>query len=289
MTSRPSFPPATADVFPVDAALPELLAALNSHGAAALIAPPGSGKTTRVPPALARALPGVVLVLEPRRLAARSAARFMARQLGEEVGQTVGYRVRLDSRVSARTRVEILTEGILTRRLLADPELCGVSCVVFDEFHERSLQADLGLALCLEVRQALRPDLRLLIMSATLDPAPLRERIDGCPVVRAEGRQWPVGIRYFPPSARASAGRPDPARAVAEAARRALDEEPGSILAFLPGAAEIRRAASLLGTEGGGADPSLPPLPPGVTVCPLYGDLPPQAQDAAIAPCPPGS
>ena len=199
--------------FPVDAILPELKRALTEHGVAVLCAPPGSGKTTRIPLALLSEpaiCPGTILTLEPRRVAARAAAAFMARSLGEETGRTVGYRVRLDSRVSSVTRVEMLTEGVLTRRLLRDPELSGVSCVIFDEFHERSLQADLGLALCLEARQALRPDLRLLVMSATLDVGPLRDFLErhcgeNCggtvPLVRAEGRSWPVEIRNLPPPA----------------------------------------------------------------------------------------
>lgn len=270
--------------FPVDAVLPELKQALARHGVAVLCAPPGSGKTTRVPLALLSgpdALPGTVLTLEPRRLAARAAASFMARSLGEDAGRTVGYRVRLDSRVSAATRVEMLTEGVLTRRLLRDPELAGVSCVIFDEFHERSLQADLGLALCLEARQALRPDLRLLVMSATLDAGPLcafLERSCGgpAPLIRAEGRSWPVEIRHLPPPPAVNAHFPLE-RHAANVARRMLAEEEGSILVFLPGAAEIRRVA-----EG------LEALPPGVDLHPLYGDLSPAAQDAAIAPPPPG-
>lgn len=271
---------------PVDAVLPDLLAALRVGNRALLSAPPGSGKTTRVPPVLADAGPaawgpGTVLVLEPRRLAARSAARYVARSRGGEVGGEVGYRVRLESRVSARTAIEFVTEGVLTRRLLADPELKGVACVVFDEFHERSLQADLGLALCLEAQQVLQPDLRLLVMSATLDVAPLRVLLGDCPLVRSEGRVWPVDIRYAPPALGAdgwqTGGRPDPVPATVQAVRRALAEERGSILVFLPGAGEIRRAAERL------AD-----APPGVSVHPLYGDLPAAEQDAAIAPAPPG-
>ncbi len=286
MTSFPvpplSFP---AGSFPVDSSLPELKRALAEHGVAILCAPPGSGKTTRVPLALASgsdALPGTILTLEPRRLAARAAAAFMARSLGEETGRTVGYRVRLDSRVSPATRVEMLTEGVLTRRLLHDPELAGVSCVVFDEFHERSLQGDLGLALCLEARQALRPDLRLLVMSATLDVEPLRdflERQCGCavPLVRAEGRSWPVEIRNLPIP---PADRNAPfglERHTARVIRQMLSGEKGSILAFLPGAAEISRVAERL--DG---------LPPDTDLHLLYGDLPSAAQDAAIAPSPAG-
>lgn len=274
--------------FPVDAILPELKRALTEHGVAVLCAPPGSGKTTRIPLALLSEpaiCPGTILTLEPRRVAARAAAAFMARSLGEETGRTVGYRVRLDSRVSSVTRVEMLTEGVLTRRLLRDPELSGVSCVIFDEFHERSLQADLGLALCLEARQALRPDLRLLVMSATLDVGPLRDFLErhcgeNCggtvPLVRAEGRSWPVEIRNLPPPAANNEAFPLE-RHTANVVRHMLSEENGSLLVFLPGAAEIRRVAERLGA-----------LPPDTDVHLLSGALAPAAQDAAIAPPPPG-
>lgn len=272
---------------PVDRVLPDLVAALRANTRALLTAPPGSGKTTRVPQALAEAGPeawgpGKVLVLEPRRLAARLAARYTARLRGAEPGGEVGYSVRLESRVSARTVIEFVTEGVLTRRLLADPALNGVACVVFDEFHERSLQADLGLALCLEAQQLLRPDLRLLVMSATLDAAPLRGLLsDGsaggdCPALSSEGRPWPVDLRYLP-APPAAGDRADPVPAVDRAARLALAEEDGGILVFLPGAGEIRRAAE-----------ALTGLPAGVSVHPLYGDLPAADQDAAIAPAPPG-
>ena len=258
---------------PVDAALPELLEALRLRHRAVLTAPPGSGKTTRVPVALMEHAPGTILMLEPRRLAARSAARFMAAQRGEKTGATIGYRVRLDSMVSRDTRVEIVTEGVLTRRLIADPELSGVSCVIFDEFHERSLQADTGLALCLEVQQALRPDLDILVMSATLDAGALAAWLD-CPVVRAEGRSFPVDMRYLPCPL---PGRPELLNHTAASVRRALAEETGSILVFLPGQGEIRRVAEALGS-----------LPPGVALHPLYGDLSPEEQDRAIAPAAPG-
>ena len=284
----PSLPP-----LPVDRVLPDLVAALRANTRALLTAPPGSGKTTRVPQALAAAGPeawgaGRVLVLEPRRLAARLAARYTARLRGAEPGGEVGYSVRLESRVSSRTVIEFVTEGVLTRRLLADPALSGVACVVFDEFHERSLQADLSLALCLEAQQLLRPDLRLLVMSATLDAAPLRALLSGgndgndgsgCPVLSSEGRLWPVELRYLP-APPSSGGRGDPVSAVTRAVRLALaeqDGEDGGILVFLPGAGEIRRAAE-----------ELTGLPAGVSVHPLYGDLPAADQDAAIAPAPPG-
>lgn len=261
---------------PVDAVLPRLYAALERAPHAVLCAPPGAGKTTRVPPALLTApwLSGRrILMLEPRRLAARAAARYMARLLGEPVGRTVGYRIRLESCVGPDTRIEILTEGILTRYLQDDPELEGIGCVIFDEFHERSLHADTGLALCLDSREALRPDLRLVIMSATLDADPAARLLGtDCPVIRSEGRSWPVEIRHAPP--------PAPLRSedhTAAVIRHVLGREQGGVLAFLPGAAEIRRVAGLLG-----------PSPfPGVTVRPLYGDLPPEEQDAALSPAVP--
>ena len=293
--------------------MPQLALALAEHGRAILTASPGSGKTTRVPLALLGLLPGFafpaeqaapplagkILVLEPRRLAARSAARYMARLLGEDVGQRVGYRVRLESKVSAQTRVELLTEGMFTRRLLADPELSGVSCVIFDEFHERSLQTDLGLALCLESMEALRPDLRLLIMSATLDAGEISRFLSGspsalpgdslgdshgnnsggCPVIEAEGRNWPVDVRYAGKELAVAPGDSagDIAGKTAAAVRNALHSEPGNILVFLPGQAEIKRAAELLENR-----------PPDTDIYPLYGDLPPREQDAALAPPPPG-
>lgn len=272
----------------LDGIIPDLVRALAGHGRAVLTASPGSGKTTRVPLALlgllpgghtAAPLPGKILVLEPRRLAARAAARYMARLLGEEAGERVGYRVRLESRVSRATRVELLTEGMFTRRLLADPELSGVSCVIFDEFHERSLQADLGLALCLECAEAFRPDLKLLVMSATLDAGELARHLGGCPVITAEGRTWPVDVRHANRDLAVGPadGPAEVAGKTARAVRETLRNETGSILAFLPGQAEIRRTAELLETLPGATD-----------VYPLYGDLSPREQDAALAPPPPG-
>jgi ATP-dependent helicase HrpB len=262
---------------PVDAALPRLLAALDAGAAAVLVAPPGAGKTTRVPLALLDrpwARGGRVVMLEPRRLAARAAADFMARGLGERVGETVGLRVRMDSRVGPRTRVEVMTEGVLTRLILADPALEGVACVIFDEFHERSLDADLGLALALDAQAALRPDLRVLVMSATIDGARVAGLLGGAPVIESAGRLHPVETRYL--------GR-DPGRPiapqVAEAVLAALGREAGSILAFLPGAGEIRRTEAILRERI--ADPA-------VDLAPLYGALDPAAQDRAIAPAPAG-
>ncbi|HLT45673.1 MAG TPA: ATP-dependent helicase HrpB [Rubricoccaceae bacterium] len=264
-------------VLPIEPVLPALREALAEHPAAVLQAPPGAGKTTRVPLALLDAgwLAGQKLVmLEPRRLAARAAARRMAALLGERVGETVGYRVRMDTRVGPRTRVEVVTEGVLTRMLHADPSLEGVGLVVFDEFHERSLQADLGLALTLQARQLLRPDLRLLVMSATLDGAPVARLLGDAPVVTSEGKSFPVETHYL---ARPVEGRIE--GAVAAGVRRALAEAEGDVLAFLPGAAEIRRTEARL-LEGG--------LPDGVFVAPLYGALPAEAQDRAVAPAPAG-
>ncbi len=190
-------------MLPIDHILPELKRALEHNAVALLQAPPGAGKTTRVPLALLEApwLQGrKILMLEPRRLAARSAARFMAGQLGQQPGQTVGYRTRLDTRVSAATRIEVVTEGILTRLIQSDPMLEDYAAVLFDEFHERSLQADLGLALVRETRQALRDDLRLLVMSATLDTAPIARLLGDVPVITSAGRAFPVEVLYRPPA-----------------------------------------------------------------------------------------
>jgi ATP-dependent helicase HrpB len=263
-------------VLPVDSTLPALLASLESHNAALLVAPPGAGKTTRVPLALIEAdwaAGRKILMLEPRRLAARSAARFMAGQMGESVGRTVGYRTRLDSKVSSATRIEVVTEGILTRMIQSDPALEDVACVIFDEFHERSLHADLGLALALESQQALRPDLKLLVMSATLAIEPLKALLGDPPLLFSEGRSFPVEIHYRP--ARRERRLIDH---VVSTIRQALTDGPGSILVFLPGVGEIRRVAERLADT----------LPSDVLLCPLYGDLAPAAQDAAIAPAPAG-
>jgi ATP-dependent helicase HrpB len=260
---------------PIEAVLDELRTALAAHPAVVLQAPPGGGKTTRVPLALLQEswLDGrTILMLEPRRLAARAAAARMAETLGENVGATIGYRVRFDTQVSARTRVEVLTEGILTRRLQHDPELAGVGLVIFDEFHERSLHADLGLALCLDIQQGLREDLKILLMSATLDGARIAALLDQAPLVQSAGRAYPVEIFYRPP------GRENRlAEHLAQEVRALVPNSDGDILAFLPGSGEIRRAAALL-TD----------LPPHIEVIGLYGDLPKAAQDAAICPAAPG-
>ncbi|MGN6305839.1 MAG: ATP-dependent helicase HrpB, partial [Mesorhizobium sp.] len=257
---------------PVTAALPALVDALAAGNAAVLVAPPGAGKTTLVPLALLDAPwlgNGRIVLLEPRRLAARAAARRMAELLGEEVGGTVGYAMRMENRTSARTKILVVTEGVLARMILDDPELPGVSAVLFDEFHERSLDGDFGLALALDVQGALRPDLRLLVMSATLDGARVAKLLLGAPVVESGGRSFPVDIRYHerPP------GEPIE-DAVARAIRVALADESGSVLAFLPGQREIQRTAERLDGRIG-AD---------VDVVPLYGQLDGRAQDAAIRP-----
>ncbi|WP_119459267.1 ATP-dependent helicase HrpB [Rhodospirillaceae bacterium SYSU D60014] len=262
---------------PIDSVLPDLLGALARSRSAVLQAPPGAGKTTRVPLALLGADwlgDRRVLVLEPRRLAARAVARRMASTLGEAVGETVGYSMRMDSRTGPRTRIEVVTEGVLTRRLQRDPALEGVGAVLFDEFHERSLQADLGLALCLEVKGALRDDLRLLVMSATLDGDPIARLLCGAPVITTHGRSFSVETRYLD---REPQGLIE--RTVAAVVARALAEETGSILVFLPGEAEIRRVQALL--EEADLDPDL-------RVEPLYGALPQDRQDEAIRPAPPG-
>ena len=260
---------------PIDGALPELTARLRGGNAAVLVAPPGAGKTTRVPFLLAEAdwAQGQrILVLEPRRLAARAAAQRTAQTLGERVGDTVGLRVRFGSKISRRTRIEIITEGIFTRLVIDDPMLHSVAAVLFDEFHERSLDADLGLALARDVQQGLRPDLRLLVMSATIDGARIAALLDNAPVVESVGRAFAVETRYIGRDARPIEPQ------VADTIVRALRAERGSLLAFLPGAAEIRRTAALLDGR----------LEPATDLVALYGALGGDEQDRAIAPTPPG-
>ena len=270
---------------PVDEALAPLREALGTRGAAVLQAPPGAGKSTVVPLALldqewARAKR--LIMLEPRRLAARAIAQRMAQTLGESVGRTVGYRMRFDTRVSRATRIEVVTEGVLTRLLQSDPALEGVAAVIFDEFHERSLQADLGVALALDARANLTPDLRLLVMSATLDGAAVARLLDDAPLVSVQGRLFPVQTRYagFGPPALPDAppgSRPQdsPERLLAQLVSRALHEEHGDLLVFLPGAREIRQLQSWLNAAQLGAE---------VQVLPLFGDLASEQQDAALAP-----
>jgi len=262
---------------PVTAVLEKLQSALTNKGTAVLVAPPGAGKTTVVPLALLDEpwLAGLrILLLVPRRLAARASARRMAALLGQAVGQTVGYRVRLERRVSSQTRIEVITEGILTRMLQTDPSLEGVGLVIFDEFHERSLDADLGLALCREVRSVFNETLRLLVMSATLDPAPVADLLDGAPLVACDGRAFDVQTRHMPLRASIPIER-----AVADTILQSVKADEGSILVFLPGVPEIRRVARLL------ADVRLPDH---WAVAPLFGSLPRDRQDAAIAPLPEG-
>lgn len=262
--------------FPVDQHVPALSQALGSHGSAILVAEPGAGKTTRVPLLLRDAawLAGKkIVMLEPRRLAARSAARFMAQTLGEEVGATVGYTVRLERKVSRQTHIEVVTEGILTRRLQSDPELSDTGLLIFDEFHERSLDADLGLALTLDVKRSLREDLRILIMSATLDDQRIAAHLGGAPVISASGRMFPVETHHL-----GKATRQTVAEDVAKAVQAALREQQGSILAFLPGEGEIRRTQRLLEEAN---------LPTATSIHPLYGSLSFVEQDVAIkAPAP---
>lgn len=264
---------------PIDPVVPELCAALQGNGAVVLSADPGAGKTTRVPLVLLEQ-PWLrdmrLIMLEPRRLAAQRAAAYMAHQLGEEVGETVGYRIRGESALSGRTRLEVVTEGILTRQLQADTGLAGSGIVIFDEFHERSIHADLGLALTLDVQKHLRPDLRILIMSATLDGLALSSLLGGAPVIRSEGRAFPVTTHYL---RQPHEGPIEPL--VVSTIRRVLRDEPGDLLVFLPGQREIRRVASLLSDAGDAAD-----LP--IRVVMLYGDAPRSVQHEALAPAPGG-
>ncbi|MCO5734671.1 ATP-dependent helicase HrpB [Rhizobium sp. SSA_523] len=260
---------------PITPVLPQIAAALADGNRAVLSAPPGAGKTTLVPLSLLSQswCTGKIILAEPRRLAARAAAHRMAALLGEEVGATVGYRMRLDSRISSATRIEVVTEGVFTRMILDDPELAGVSAVLFDEFHERSMDADFGLALALDTQGALREDLRLLVMSATLDVERVSALLGQAPVIISEGRSHPIDIIY---------AERDPAERVEDAVTRAvvkaISEEEGSVLAFLPGQAEILRTRNRLAGL----------LPEAVDIAPLFGGLSQGEQDAAIRPSPAG-
>jgi ATP-dependent helicase HrpB len=263
---------------PIDAVLDQLSRALADNNAAVLVAPPGAGKTTRVPLALSDApwLKGKkIIMLEPRRIAARASAERMAKTLGERVGETVGYRVRFGSKVSRATRIEVVTEGIFSRQILDDPELTGIAAVLFDEFHERSLDADLGLALARDAQVGLREDLRILVMSATLDGARVARLLGDAPVIASEGRAFAVETRYLGRKADAPLERQ-----MADAIAMALRADPGSVLAFLPGAAEIRRTQNFLGERIHDAS---------IEIVPLFGALDAAVQDRAIQPAPKGS
>lgn len=256
---------------PIDAILPDLVAALRAQGRAVLQAPPGAGKTTRVPLALLPEVAGRIVMLEPRRLAARAAAERMAQTLGESVGETVGYRIKGDSAVGPATRIEVVTEGILTRMLQDNAELPGIGAVIFDEFHERSLNADLGLALTWEVRGALREDLWLVVMSATLDAGPVAAMLDAAPLISSEGRAFPVETRWL------DAPLPREERfeiSVADLIVKSMEEVAGGCLAFLPGEGEIRRVERALQGR----------LPSDVVVRPLFGAMKMADQRAAIRP-----
>ncbi len=269
-------PPPLPDL-PINEALPALDRALAGRRGVLLEAPPGAGKSTIVPLHLLGS-PWLgaqkILMLEPRRIAARAVAGRMAHLLGEPVGRRVGFRTRLETRVGRDTRIEVVTEGILTRMLQEDSSLAGIGCVIFDEFHERSLNADLGLALCIESQQNLREDLRLVVMSATLDMEPIAKLLGNAPIVAARGRSFEVATRYV-------ARRPEIhlEQQTAQVVRMALREHEGDILCFLPGAAEIRRVQRALEESG---------LDGNVGVRPLYGELEGAAQDAALAPARPG-
>lgn len=264
-------------MLPVEEVLPQLREALSRRSEAVLVAPPGAGKTTRVPPALLNepwAQGGKIVLLSPRRIAARAAAARMAGERGERIGETIGYRVRLDSKVGPATRIEVITEGVFTRMILDDPELRGAAAILFDEFHERSIEGDLGLALARETQAALRPDLKLVVMSATLDAACVAALLGDAPVIVSEGRMFPVRTMYRPRDPRARLEDE-----VAAGVGAALASEPGSALVFLPGAREIERTAEALRARL---------TAPDIDIRPLYGAMAPAEQDAAIAPSPAG-
>jgi ATP-dependent helicase HrpB len=263
---------------PIDAVLDDIAQALAADNVAVLVAPPGAGKTTRVPLALLDA-PWLgakkIIMLEPRRIAARASAERMARTLGERVGETVGYRVRFGSKISRNTRIEVVTEGIFSRQILDDPELTGIAAVLFDEFHERSLDADMGLALARDAQVGLREDLRILVMSATIDGARVAKLLGDAPVIESLGRAFPVETRYLGRKADAQIERQ-----MADAIATALRADPGSVLAFLPGAAEIRRTQTFLAERIHDAS---------IEIVPLFGALDAAVQDRAIQPAPKGS
>jgi ATP-dependent helicase HrpB len=260
--------------YPIDAVLPRLKEAVQNSPSVILHAPPGAGKTTRAPLALLEMFPpekGRIVMLEPRRIAAVSAARWMAKSLGEHVGETVGYAIRFDTKITEKTRIMVVTEGVLTRRIQADPGLEGTAMVIFDEFHERSIHADLALALCLDIRKDLRQDLKVLVMSATLDCGPIAELLGGAPVIPSSGKAFPVEERYL-----AESSGPLPLR-IASAVKTALEETNGDILVFLPGSGEIRACAREL-------QESLNMKEDRLSLHPLFGDLPFEEQERAILP-----
>lgn len=274
----------TLPPLPIDSSLSEIVSTLCKSPNCVLHAPPGAGKTTRVPLALLKNLDLAqkkIIMLEPRRLAARTAAIRLARSLGEQVGKTVGYRIKNDTKVSASTKIEVVTEGVLTRIMQNDPELSAYGCIIFDEFHERSLHADLGLALAIEIQEALREDLRILVMSATLDTQEISTLLNDCPIIKSEGKSYPVTVRHMPlpqQVGRIDQNIPAVLNHMVKTIHYALAHDDGSILAFLPGAGEISRVAEML--EG--------TLPNTVDVAPLYGNLSQAQQDAAIEPAPEG-
>ena len=271
---------------PIEELLPQLVATLAKHPSVIVQAPPGAGKTTRVPLALLEA-PWLgnkkIIMLEPRRLAARTAARFMAKSLGERVGQTVGYRVRFDSRTGPKTRIEVVTEGVLTHLLQDDPALEEYGLVIFDEFHERNLNSDLGLALCIDSQQGLREDLKIIVMSATLDGAAVSTLLHAAPMLTSEGRSYPVAIRHHALNTSFARERRAFLNDLAQRIIHALDEEHGSMLVFLPGAAEIRQVYAALPSMIQAAK-----LGHDILLAPLFGQLTATEQDAAIQPAPDG-
>jgi len=257
---------------PIDPLLPQIAAHLQAHNALVLEAPPGAGKTTRVPPALLDLDAKDILVLEPRRLAVRMAARFVARERGEPVGATVGYQVRFEEVAGSATRLRFLTEGVLTRRLLSDPNLHGAGTVILDEFHERHFEGDLALALLRRLQRTTRPDLRLVVMSATLDAAPVARYLGNAAVLRSEGRRYPLAIEYTPHSA-----APLEEQVSAALERLLAGGLDGHVLVFLPGAAEIRRAKTICAPIARRHD---------LLLVSLHGDQPPEEQDRAVMPSP---
>src|SRR5690348_16099920 len=265
-----------ANAFPIAPLLPAIRDSLRANPRLVLEAPPGAGKTTQVPPALLDEpwlAGGSIVMLEPRRIAARAAAEFMAAQRSESVGQTVGYRIRFESRVSAATRIIVVTEGILTRMLQDDPALAGVGAIIFDEFHERHLTGDLGAALALDVQGSLRPDLRLVVMSATLEGTRVAEWFSA-PILRSEGRTFPVQVEY--PAARREETMESRVR---RAVQQALEETDGDVLVFLPGRREIARTQRMLTVKDEGPVPGNRFL----EILPLHGELAPADQHAALA------